>query len=48
MSNFQQAMQNINRGSHKIRIRWLSQATKEDAKNKKKSKVAETSDPVRK
>ena len=40
-------MHNINRGSHKIRIRWLSQATKEDAKNKKKAKPADPSEPVK-
>ena len=42
-----QAIQNIYRGSHKIRIRWLSQASKEDAKTKKKTKAVVEPEPVR-
>ncbi|XP_057374965.1 cylicin-2-like [Daphnia carinata] len=39
-----QATQNICRGGHKIRIRWLSQ---EDTKNKKKAKASGSSETVK-
>ena len=42
-----QAMQNINRGSHKIRIRWLSQAEKEEPKTKRRGRAAEVTEPVK-
>lgn len=39
-------MQNISRGSHKIRIRWLSQAAKEEPKGKRRGKITEPVEPV--
>jgi len=42
-----QAMQNINRGSHKIRIRWLSQAEAGPSKSKKKAQVNDNNADVK-